>query len=87
MAIGLKCGLCQCDMQTRKNLVSSQTNELISGFNREFGTLLCKHLQHCDLSTVEGWKRYQETKEGELVCMKYVKYAASVVDSTPKSES
>jgi len=82
MAIGLKYGFSKGDDQARKDLVLARTKEFIANFKGKFGTTLCKELlPGCDLNTAEGQRIHKEENQRELICMKCVKHAASVVEA------
>jgi C_GCAxxG_C_C family probable redox protein len=80
MAIGLKYGFARPDDQARKDLVLQKSRELIARFRGEFGTIKCRELLDCDLNTEEGQALHKERDQREQICMKCVKYAASVVE-------
>jgi C_GCAxxG_C_C family probable redox protein len=80
MALGLEYGFVEAADQKQKDLSLQRTQAFLSAFKKEFGTVLCKELLKTDLSTEEGRKAHADSNERELVCMKCVKYAASLVE-------
>jgi C_GCAxxG_C_C family probable redox protein len=80
MAIGLKYGFTKPGDQERRDLVLRKTRELMARFREEFGTLKCKDLLGLDLNTDEGQALHKEKDQREQICMKCVRYAASVVE-------
>jgi C_GCAxxG_C_C family probable redox protein len=81
MSIGLKYGFTEPGDQEGRALVLRKTRELIARFREEFGTLRCRDLLGCDLNTEEGQNFHKDKDQRAQICMKCVKYAASVVET------
>lgn len=80
MAIGLSCGFSRPDDQTARDLVLKHSKELAARFKEKFGTLKCRDLLGCDLNTDEGQALHKERNDREEICLKCVKFAASIVE-------
>lgn len=80
MAIGLRGGFSKSDDQAARDLALRQSKELAARFKEKFGTLKCKDLLGCDLNTDEGQRLHKERNDREEICLKCVKFAASVVE-------
>jgi C_GCAxxG_C_C family probable redox protein len=52
--------------------VYSTVSNLYNNFEKEFGSVFCKELTGCDLSTSQGSKKYEELNIFEEKCVKYV---------------
>ncbi|MDD5110933.1 MAG: C-GCAxxG-C-C family protein [Candidatus Altiarchaeota archaeon] len=70
-------------MQRKEN-----TYDAVKKFSEEFkarnGSLYCKDLLGCDLSTPEGFKKASETNAITTKCPKYVKDAAEILEEMLK---
>ena len=80
MAIGLKYGYARSDDQEHRDIVLRKTRELTRRFREEFGTIKCRDLLGCDLNTPEGQALHKERDQRGTVCMKCVRFAASVTE-------
>jgi C_GCAxxG_C_C family probable redox protein len=54
--------------------------EFLSAFRERFGSLLCRELLGCDLSTPEGWKAAQEADMHHTVCPRFVAGATEILE-------
>jgi C_GCAxxG_C_C family probable redox protein len=79
MVIGLKCGrVSSQDEQTRdKNY--GLVREFVKKFEARNGSIVCRELLDCDISTPEGLKFAQDNKLFENVCPKFIRDAAEIV--------
>jgi C_GCAxxG_C_C family probable redox protein len=80
MVIGLKYGRTAVqDTQSHEN-----TNRLVKEFVDRFkslnGSILCRELLGCDLSTPDGLKTFVEKKLRDTLCTKFVRDAAEIVE-------
>ena len=80
MVIGLKYGRTAVqDTQSHEN-----TNRLVKEFVDRFkslnGSIVCRELLGCDLSTPDGLKTFVEKKLRDIVCPKFVRDAAEIVE-------
>lgn len=79
MVIGLIVGRNRPDELDKKETVYEMASKMITDFEKEFGTCLCKDLIGCDLRTPEGRERVHENKIIENRCSKFVRWAANYV--------
>jgi C_GCAxxG_C_C family probable redox protein len=80
MLIGLKYGRTAAqDTQSHEN-----TNRLVKEFVGRFkslnGSIVCRELLGCDLSTSDGVKTFVERKLRDTLCPKFVRDAAEIVE-------
>jgi C_GCAxxG_C_C family probable redox protein len=80
MVIGLKYGRTAVqDTQSHEN-----TNRLVKEFVDRFkslnGSILCRELLGCDLSTPDGLKTFVEKKLRDTLCPKFVRDATEIVE-------
>ncbi len=87
MALGLGFGFARGDDQAQKDVALRRTKEFLAAFKKEFGTVACKELLKTDLNTEEGQKAHKDLNERELVCMRCVRHAASVVEGMAKERA
>lgn len=74
MAAGLKYGSNQIDNQ-KKLEVYAKTQTLFKQFEKQYGTVNCRDLIGCDLSTPEGLAKAKQEGVFEKVCSKFIKSA------------
>ena len=79
MAIGLIIGRNRHDELEKKEMVYGIASKLITDFEKEFGTCLCRDLIGCDLRTPEGRERVHENKIIENRCSKFVRWTTNYV--------
>ncbi len=82
MVIGLKYGrIAVQDTQSQEN-----TNKLVKEFVDKFkvlnGSIVCRELLGCDLSTSQGRKTFVEKKLRDTVCPKLVRDAAEILEQS-----
>lgn len=78
MALGLKYGRDKIDLVSY-DLCVSKCSQCYEGFKNEFGSVFCRDLTGCDLSTNEGRVTFKEHRLKELKCVKYVESASKIV--------
>jgi C_GCAxxG_C_C family probable redox protein len=80
MVLGLKYGRTEV-LDTKSH---EKTNRLVKEFAERFkvvnGSIVCRELLGCDLSTAEGRKIFVDSKLRETRCVKYVRDAAEIVE-------
>ncbi|MCJ7515374.1 MAG: C-GCAxxG-C-C family protein [Dehalococcoidia bacterium] len=80
MVIGLKYG--RVSVQDAKS--HEKTNRLVREFVDKFksvnGSIVCRELLGCDLSTPEGSKAFVDKKLRDTLCVKFVHDAAEIVE-------
>lgn len=79
MVIGLKYGAASAD-QEAKLAVYAKVREFAERFKACYGSLICRDLLGCDLSTPEGAAFAHEQKLPSTVCPKYVQKAAEILE-------
>jgi len=79
MAIGLRHGHTQAKDQEKKEAAYSLTREFIQRFLARNGTVVCKELLGCDLSTPEGLESAKANDYHHTRCPKFVRDAAEIV--------
>jgi len=79
MVIGLKYGTTVPDMNARKN-----TYQLVQKFTEKFkarnGSVSCRELLGCDLSTPQGIKTAKETGLFASICPKIIQDSAEILE-------
>jgi hypothetical protein len=79
MVIGLKYG--RIAVTDTKSL--EKTNRLVKEFSDRFkslnGSIVCRELLGCDLSTPDGLKTFTDKKLRDTLCTKFVRDAAEIV--------
>ena len=79
LVIGLKHGHNNADLLAKNN-----TKELIKKFNKQFvakhGSLKCKELIGCDISTSEGQLKAKEKNAFSLFCPEFVASACDILE-------
>jgi hypothetical protein len=56
-------------------------NRFSDRFKKEFGSLMCKDLLNCDISTPEGREYYDQHNFFEKKCLQYVSKAAEILEA------
>ena len=78
IALGLKYGRDKVDLVSY-DLCVSKCSQCYEGFKKEFGSVFCRDLTGCDLSTPDGRAAFKEQGLKELKCIKYVEGASKIV--------
>ncbi len=79
MAIGLKYGADNINDKESKEMTYQKAQEFIMKFKQKNGTVYCKELLGCDISTEEGKKISKEKDLHNSLCPKFVKDAVAIV--------
>jgi C_GCAxxG_C_C family probable redox protein len=79
MAIGLSCGRVRAQDEQIKEKNYGLVREFVRRFEARNGSIICRELLDCDISTPEGLKFAQDNKLFENVCPKFVRGAAEIV--------
>ena len=79
MVIGLKHGRINLEDKTPKEQTYALMEEFVRRFKERHGSILCRELLHCDISTEVGQKEAKEQKVYSTVCPKLVKDAADIL--------
>jgi C_GCAxxG_C_C family probable redox protein len=81
MVIGLKHGKTKADNDAAKETTYELVKELTSRFSARNGSIKCKELLGCDLSTPEGMEAVIEKKLFITLCPKFVQDAAEILEA------
>ncbi len=84
MVIGLKYGNVKAKDKKTREKTYELAREFVRGFEDRNGTINCKRLLDCDISTPEGLSTAREKKFFQTVCPKYVRDAAEIVEQILK---
>jgi C_GCAxxG_C_C family probable redox protein len=80
MVIGLKCGQTEANDTDAKLRTYKLVKEFAEEFRSRNGSIVCKELLGCDISTPEGMKTAQGKGLFNSVCPKMVEDAAEILD-------
>ncbi len=80
MIIGLKYGQTGADDIKAKEMTYDFGGEFVDKFKSRNGTILCRELLDCDISTPEGLRLIKEKRLLETVCPKFVQDAAEILE-------
>jgi C_GCAxxG_C_C family probable redox protein len=81
MVIGCKLGSSAVDLAAKERTYA-QVNEFSGEFRRLHGSLLCRDLLNCDISTVEGRQQFEERQLSAKVCQGCVQDACRILEAT-----
>ena len=79
MVLGLSSGFAETDGREKINTVYARVRRLIDDFKERKGTVKCRELLGCDLSTDEGNKFFKENNLREN-CKDYIRLCCELVD-------
>lgn len=85
MALGLKFGRGEGEEKTKTEAVYGRTQEFMTRFKAEFGSLNCRDLTGCDLKTPEGQAFFKQNELARKTCAKCVGKAAELVEAAMNS--
>ena len=80
MVIGLKYGRTIVEDKDAHRKTNSLINDSIRIFKSRNGSILCRELLDCDISTPEGLNNAREKRLFTTLCPKYVQDAAEIVE-------
>ena len=80
MVLGLRFGPKNISDTSAKNDVYSKVIEFCSHFESRCGSIVCRELLGCDISTKEGMKHARDKNLFETVCSKLVQTAAEILE-------
>ena len=69
------------DEPSGKEGIYQLSQEFMRIFEQKHGTLLCRDLLGCDVSTDEGWQKVKATGKSSTVCPLLVRDAAEIVQA------
>ena len=77
--LGLKFGAAAAEREA-KEAVYARVREFAAKFKACHGSLVCRDLLGCDLSTPEGFALAREKKLSSTVCPPYIETAAKILE-------
>lgn len=80
MLIGLKLGNTNVEDKQAKERTYRVVLDFISRFIQRNGSIRCKDLLYCDISTIEGAKIANEKQLFTTLCPKFVEDSASIIE-------
>jgi len=80
MVIGLKYGRTIAGDRQSQEKTDSLVNEFVNRFKVRNGSIVCKELLGCDLSTPEGMNMAKEKNLRDTLCTKLVQDAAEIIE-------
>jgi C_GCAxxG_C_C family probable redox protein len=80
MVIGLKHGQTQSNDKTAKDRTYAVVREFADLFAKEHGSIECRELLACDISTPEGFKTANEKDLFKTICPKCVESAVKILE-------
>jgi C_GCAxxG_C_C family probable redox protein len=80
MVIGLKYGQTEKDNKAAKEKTYALVREFAGLFKKEHGSIQCRELLSCDISTPEGFKVASEKGLFKTTCPKYVEGAVKLLE-------
>jgi len=78
LVLGLACGT---DKPAGKDEIYRHAQEFMRLFEEKHGSLLCRDLIDCNISTPEGWQKARETGKFTTTCPLLVRDAAEIVQT------
>lgn len=80
MVLGLRHGSAACDTSDGRAEVYEHVVEFIGRFRQRNGSISCRELLGCDISTAEGMNQAREQNLFETTCAKMVIDAAEILE-------
>jgi len=80
MVIGLKCSAKDAADLPAKAEAGRIAQEFLAQFKARSGSLLCRDIIGCDLSTPEGYKYAVESGRHKTICPKAIRDAAEIIE-------
>ncbi|MGE5681161.1 MAG: C-GCAxxG-C-C family protein [Bacillota bacterium] len=87
MLIGLKYGQINPEDTDSKEKVYALVQEFTRQFKEQYGSVKCKDLLGCDMSTPDGLKFVKERGLTKMICPKYVRSAARIIENLLLNEN
>ena len=80
MVLGLKYGNTTAQNQQAKEKTYEKIEEFTTRFKARHGSVMCRELLGCDISTPEGRKKAQDNGLFSTICPEMVKNAAEILE-------
>jgi C_GCAxxG_C_C family probable redox protein len=80
MVIGLRYAADNCSIPEGRAEVCARVLEFVERFRGRNGSILCRELLGCDISTPDGLKKAQELNLLKTTCVKLVKDAVTILE-------
>ena len=80
MVLGLRHGPTSCPGQPQKNEAYAQVQAFHTRFAERQGTVMCRDLLGCDISTPDGQQKAQAEQLFKTICPEAVKVAAEILE-------
>jgi len=80
MALGLRCCTDACETGPGRARIYAAVKDFVSGFEQRNGSVICKDLLGCDISTPEGMQTAQKQDLFKTICPKLVQDAAEILE-------
>lgn len=80
MVIGLKHGRTMVEDTQAHEMTYELVNEFVRRFKSRNGSVLCRELLKCDISTPEGLKTARQQDLFSMICPEYVRDAAEIIE-------
>jgi len=87
MAIGLQFGRNNFTEAVAYEKCMAKSLEIYRVFERSFGTVFCRELTQCDLTTREGVEKFKEQRIREHKCVEYVRRSMEVLQRVTEIEN
>jgi C_GCAxxG_C_C family probable redox protein len=87
MTIGLKHGKAKASDDEAKERTYGLVIEFVDWFKARHGSIVCRELLNCDMSTPEGLQKFKDRNLIETHCVKFIKDAAEMLEEILKSSS
>ncbi len=84
MVIGLKYGRTAIEDRESHEKTTRLVREFVDRFKSINGSIMCRELLGCDLSTPDGLKTFVDKKLRDSLCTKFVRDAAEIVEQLLK---
>ena len=84
MVIGLKYGRTAVEDRESHEKTTGLVREFVDGFKSINGSIVCRELLGCDLSTQDGLKTFVDKKLRDTLCTKFVRDAAQIIEQLLK---
>jgi C_GCAxxG_C_C family probable redox protein len=86
MALGLKHGKVRATDDGAKEKTYGLVLQLVEKFKDRHGSIVCRDLLDCDMSTPEGLQDFKDRKLLETHCVRFVKDAAEILEEILNSQ-